>query len=77
MRVSLARLDKASGRRTVIAEFITNNDGRTGKALAGKAFAPGFYEWIFYAGKTAFMTRMFLFVKSVGAAQFSSLLALS
>ena len=48
MRVALSRVEPTGS--TVIAEFVTNADGRTGSALAGEAFAPGFYEWTFYCG---------------------------
>ena len=54
MRVTLARItagEDGDGDVAVpVAEFVTNSDGRTGKALAGAEFAPGTYEWVFYAG---------------------------
>jgi len=49
MRVDLFRLTH-NGSRTRIAQFVTNSDGRTGKALHGADFAPGMYEWVFYTG---------------------------
>ena len=49
MRVSLARIDHA-GQKTTIANFVTNSDGRTGKALEGAAFSHGVYEWTFFTG---------------------------
>ena len=49
MRVTLWDITDANDRK-LIAEFTTNSDGRTGKALAGASFKPGAYEWIFHAG---------------------------
>ena len=50
LKVTLNRIDGATGNKTIIKEFITNSDGRTGKALDGEDFTPGIYEWIFYCG---------------------------
>lgn len=48
MRITLSRVD--GNNRKLIKEFITNDDGRTGRALDGLDFTPGTYEWIFYCG---------------------------
>jgi hydroxyisourate hydrolase len=49
MKVVLSRLTPGGG-SNFVAEFVTNADGRTGKALEGAAFEPGNYEWTFFAG---------------------------
>ena len=53
MKVTLSRIDDVTHNRTVLAEFKTNNDGRTGKALEGESFTPGRYEWTFFTGERA------------------------
>jgi 2-oxo-4-hydroxy-4-carboxy-5-ureidoimidazoline decarboxylase len=50
MRITLSRKDDDTGKFNQIAEFITNNDGRTGRALDGGDFMVGTYEWVFHCG---------------------------
>lgn len=41
----------AQGGPSLVADFITNDDGRLdGPALAGAEFRPGLYQWVFEAG---------------------------
>jgi hydroxyisourate hydrolase len=49
MRITLSRR-AADGSSCVIKSFVTNEDGRTGRALDGLDFAPGLYEWTFHCG---------------------------
>lgn len=53
LRITLHRLEHSGGgARTLVGDFVTNDDGRlaSGPALKGAAFAVGCYEWTFYAG---------------------------
>jgi 2-oxo-4-hydroxy-4-carboxy-5-ureidoimidazoline decarboxylase len=52
MRITLSRRDMTDAGEvsTVIKTFVTNDDGRTGRALDGADFAPGTYEWTFHCG---------------------------
>jgi 5-hydroxyisourate hydrolase len=51
LRVELARLDRATGERTVLRELRTNDDGRTDRPLlADDELTAGVYEIIFEVG---------------------------
>ena len=51
LRVELARLDRATGERTVLRELRTNNDGRTDRPLlADDELTAGIYEIVFEVG---------------------------
>jgi len=49
MRITLSRR-AADGSSSIIKSFVTNEDGRTGRALDGLDFSPGSYEWTFHCG---------------------------
>jgi 2-oxo-4-hydroxy-4-carboxy-5-ureidoimidazoline decarboxylase len=48
MRITLSKIDNGTSKE--IRSFVTNDDGRTGRALDGHDFAPGTYEWVFHCG---------------------------